>query len=301
MSLSNYKSMNECPFCGSTDSSPYISFESITWKKCASCKMGWQDPYLSELNRESYEPFDEIYQRYFQFKDVFGKMAEEKARWIAGRLASSCAVIELGAGLGCLGIELKKINPSLPYVAIEPNAQFAQALRENGVEVESYDPKMATIKVIKRFSEQAIPVAIIMDNLLEHVEDPRTLLSEIHTHALKGSMVFIEVPNEAGLKWRFHLQNALRGSIKAPTFPGHINLFVQSSLCWLLSQCGLTEIRIRGTGIRNETQIHYLSQSRTLTPQLKLIIKLLNFLPIDRLFGLAYWLRAEAKIGSVAS
>lgn len=279
--------------------SDLVRYESLAWIKCGDCGAGFQTPYVGELDRDEDSSDGDIhntYANYLRLPHVFDAVAREKAEWVSRATPEDFLFIELGPGAGAVARQLRSLRPNEPYIGIEPNPEFAQNLAKEGFEAYSGDPAEALSKAVTKARASGRKAMIVMDNVLEHIPFPKELHTKLLDEAPAGSRVAIEVPNEFGIRWKARVQDMLRGERKAPTFPGHINLFTKPSLGRMLREAGLREVEVRYRGIRNLNQVTYLSQSTDYTPQTKLAVLILKTLQVDYMLGVPYWLRATATL-----
>ena len=81
--------------------------------------------------------------------------------------------------------------------------------------------------------------AVIMIQILEHLEDPRRTLARVRALLRPGGALILETPNVGGLDYRL-----FRGRWWAPYhFPRHWNLFSTTSLGRLLRETGFEVVR----------------------------------------------------------
>lgn len=227
-------------------------------------------------------------------REAFSPIAKEKADWVLSNAAPDMALIEIGPGVGALAQELIRKHRGT-YLAVEPNEQFASYLRQDGITTFSGNPLVAMNAAIDEARAMKKSALMILDNVLEHIENPKSFLQSTANRLPPGSKVLIEVPNEYGIKWRTRFYDYLRGEKKAPTFPGHINLFERASLHRLLAPI-FSNVRVHYKGIRNEGQVAYLIQSLKTSYRVRIAIKMLRAVPVDYFLGIPYWLRAEASV-----
>jgi SAM-dependent methyltransferase len=76
--------------------------------------------------------------------------------------------------------------------------------------------------------------AILLLHTLEHIIQPRELLTELCCHLNDGGILYIEVPLGCFQEWRF---------IREPLT--HINFFSEESLCKCFARCGLKVLYVR--------------------------------------------------------
>jgi hypothetical protein len=296
--MQGYLNMNLCPSCnGGHKQWPQVKSGKHHWYYCKVCELGWKFPYVGEWEEENSE-IQNTYGTYEPQGNLFRLVAEEKARWVLPHLRAGMDYLEFGPGLGNVLLALKSECSESRFFAVEPNPKFAVKLKTQNVEVlQSLNPSDLENFCRQNFASK--PVLVYLDNVLEHVPFPKKFLLHLESLLPFGSLLLGEVPNETGLWWRASLQDFLRGSTKPPTFPGHINLFRKGSLRSVLNCPSATSIKIWGFGLRNPGQIQYLSQQHSVPQKVLWVLQFLRLFPLDLLFGLAYWLRFEVRLGTI--
>jgi hypothetical protein len=290
-----------CPICESGAAArPYLRHGQLEWLRCSRCGAGWLLPYASELERDA-EDFAEPYRHYLATRALFDAVADEKARWLLRRWREGMAIVEIGAGIGALARAVRRFETRARLLLVEPRAPFAAELRGiSGASVFTGAPGEATAAALATVRALGQPALFVLDNVLEHVPYPGRLLSSLHAGSPAGSLALVEVPNEQGLGWRAAVQDLLRGERKPPTFPGHINLFTARSLAALGRRISGCDVAIQVNPIRELAQVAYLTQTSDFNWKIRAAVRLLRLLPLDRLLGVAYWLRAEIPLGAAA-
>lgn len=279
--------------------SSYVRYEHLEWVRCPQCSGGWLTDYVSELDREA-EDVESTYARYAAARGLFDAVAEEKARWLLAGWAPGMVIVEIGPGVGAVAAAVRRLNPAVPVLLVEPRESFAAPLRDAGFAVFSGDREQALADALAAVRERGARLLAFMDNVLEHVPYPARFLAMLYARCALGSRVLLEVPNEQGLAWRAGLQDLLRGERKPPTFPGHVNLFTAAALAQLGRRVSEQAPVIRFKPVRNAAQVAYAAQDANVNRKIRLAIGLLHVVPVDRLLGVSYWLRAEIALGAVA-
>jgi SAM-dependent methyltransferase len=145
--------------------------------------------------------------------DIVSKMA---------RHFSDCEpVLEFGAGIGTLAAEWQRQTGVAPEcLEIDPTQQ--QVIRDRGFRC---FPSLSSVD--KQFS------GIYVSNVLEHVEDDRGLLQQLHALLLKDGMLAIYVPAFMCLYSRFD------------HYLGHHRRYRRSELIGKVAGCGFTVVECR--------------------------------------------------------
>jgi len=159
---------------------------------------------------------------------------------IAG-LKSGAKVLELGCGAGQFIREIKKIRPDLDCYGCDIS-QHAIALAKQANDGVSYGLS----------SENSSPYAdgffdgVLIYDVLEHVENPSLILTEVNRVLKNGGVFYAFVPCEADPLSFWNLLHKL-GLKRELTrmYAGHINKFSRKSLLELVQAYGFTPKSIR--------------------------------------------------------
>lgn len=204
---------------------------------CPSCGFGQADPLPTEA--ELAELYAGAYWNQAEVKPVVRSdaplaflLAERRWASVAAQMAPprpDLNVLDIGAGLGCLGLVAAASLPQGRYVAVEPDAALAAGLRA------SWPATGCALAVHGDLStvEGTFDV-IALSHLLEHVAEPLHMIEQALPRLAPGGMLLIEVPNA---DWRF----------KTDVFP-HLGFFDVRSLSALLSRAGLAPIAMGAWG-----------------------------------------------------
>lgn len=144
---------------------------------------------------------------------------------IEERIGPTSSVLEIGAGYGALGKLLDHHGHN--YLGFEPSTVRADIATEGGIDVVPavYDPS----EVDETFE------AIVIDNVLEHVENPRTVVEQAVSSLDENGIVIVIVPSRRDLR-RLHPQWN-ESNFWVPNV--HINFFRLKDLERLYSVTGL--------------------------------------------------------------
>jgi SAM-dependent methyltransferase len=182
---------------------------------------------------------------YFQHHDRDAKSAN--AHTFLTQAAELCGrkgrILDIGAGRG----ELLRaaVEGDWEAVGIEPSAEFARYATE-------YSRAEVIAKSIEdcTFESTSFDV-VVLGAVLEHLYNPDQIIREIARILRPGGVLFVDVPNEAGLYFRLgNIYERIRGRDwvvnLAPTFPPfHVFGFTPRSLRLLLEKHGLAPTRWR--------------------------------------------------------
>ena len=174
------------------------------------------------------------------YANIYASQLEAEAKWLAfgalekansvellvhRRLTKPITVLELGAGTGAIIAELQIREFATNYIAVDYSPEACGHMRKNlrGVTVIQADI------VTERIPEAAD--VVLLSHVLEHLEDPATLLSAVAKN-VSFEWIVIECPLEDLALSRF--KNLFRD--KKQNLAGHVQFFTAASLCALISQ-----------------------------------------------------------------
>ncbi len=140
-------------------------------------------------------------------------------------LVRSGPVLDVGSNTGEALVALRARG--LEVVGLEPNRQAAAVARSYGLEV-----------IESAIEEAELPrarfAAVLLSQVLEHVEDPHSLLRKVRGTLRPGGVVFIVVPNAASVWRRMFGPYWVHWHV-----PFHLYHHTERSLAKLCAQCGL--------------------------------------------------------------
>ena len=289
-----HSNQTQCPICGKeSDFKRYIESRGEHWVRCANCGGGHKTPYVPETERPTLAErnYDAVYLQPAFFERRM-KFAKNQAAWLAGKFRQGMAVVEIGPGLGLAAERFLQLLPGTPYYMVEPHNWFGEFVASRmGSRVQVFKEPMETS--LDRVLAEAVsptcrPVLLYMDNVLEHVRQPLSLLAKLKARLPRGSVALFDVPNERGLRWRHRMYLAIGG--KTTVVPEHINLFTIKSFHLMLSGLALQH-QVRQRGIRRPEEVNCLPEGALLSS----LLGLLSVVPIDEMLGLANNLRVEVE------
>jgi SAM-dependent methyltransferase len=146
---------------------------------------------------------------------------------------SSLKIAEVGAGIGRLG-KLLVDNLLIHYEGFEPSKRRALFAQKHEISV---------TQGLFTYHEDSQYDAIILDNVLEHVENPVELLTSVSKSLREKGIVIIVVPNRFDIRRFFKLWR--KRHYYQPEC--HINHFSAKNLQKVFTQCRLvySDFRIR--------------------------------------------------------
>jgi putative peptidoglycan lipid II flippase len=197
------KKIVPCPLCAGIEFRMLASNDRYNMEvqtvSCRRCGLVMTNPVpTEEAMRDFYEHH---YRRYYrrtetpsiQYIEEFG--LANRAKYTAGYLQErnlffkSARILDVGCSEGSLLKEIKRRDPGVEVVGIEPNVAFAKFARDHvGSKVYS------TLADLSANGESVFDL-IIVNHVLEHVENPVDLLTRLKHLMARGGSIYVDVPD----------------------------------------------------------------------------------------------------------
>lgn len=219
-----------CPIC---DSEKYRVIRSVDrWKvrqdgqdvaKCQNCGFVYVckgHHYTYDYNTGVLPETPIIKKRHFHIKRLLDSAN-------IPRFQNKISIVEVGSGTGGLA-KIISTDPDYDYLGFEPNTQRAKYCQSKGLEVrEEY---FSANKLNQQIS------GIVMDNVLEHVDNPLDLIRQGAEVLPRGGIMIVIVPNLQDLR---QLNPSWRDTKHWITHI-HINYFTARDLKNILQDCNIS-------------------------------------------------------------
>jgi SAM-dependent methyltransferase len=231
-----------CPVCGVRTSRVIyaeahdpITLDSFKVVACCGCGLAYTTPRPLKLDR--YYP--SRYRAYGPLVTcVLGTLYEMRvSRWIRSKPEGG-TVLEVGCGSGLMLAAFKRRQWRV--FGIERSEEMAERARSvPGVEMVT--TSIENLPADARFD------LIILFQVLEHIGEPVTLLSECAKRLKRGGNVIVNVPNFASWQSRFAGPKWLHLDV-----PRHLNHFTPESLAETLERAGLKLDQLRFASLEHD-------------------------------------------------
>jgi 2-polyprenyl-3-methyl-5-hydroxy-6-metoxy-1,4-benzoquinol methylase len=266
-----------CPICSKTQTKKFWAMSGYALVRCFNCGMVW-DPFPSEkvelLYDKNYFLNDNPkggYANYFEGMNINKKTFYERIKRINKKVTIKDKMLDVGSALGDSLVEARKLGWKNLY----------------GVELSDYAAGEARKKKLKinvgtihsaGFPDNYFDAVTIQD-VIEHVRDPRYELKEVFRIMKPGGCIFVVTPDVGGI-WA-----KILGRLWYHYKPGeHIMYFTQNSLSLALCSAGFKNVKTKKT-------YHIMSTEYILN-------RLRYYSPV--MFGLLLWIAKNSFLGRIS-
>ena len=238
-----------CPACESGGEEVFVKY-GFVHRRCCECSTLWCSPRpTAELLSEYYACWEAP--RYWTElllatdADRRALQCEPRARHIVDLVTDylpgpAGLAVDLGAGSGAFALALGNTGFFDKVVALDITSDCVDACLQRGL-----DARQATVSDLAPESVHLLT----MNDLIEHVFDPRSLLRSCHGALTRSGLVSIATPNGEGFDFK-----VLKERTVNITPPEHLNYFNPRSMKLLLESVGFSVISVETPGIL-DTQI----------------------------------------------
>jgi SAM-dependent methyltransferase len=192
-----------CNSCGSLSFKTALNCEGFTFVRCKTCNLVQRNPQplIEEITARYTKTFGEDYLLYeIENENAFLKL-QQFALKDAGfyKLERSLmskdtpSLLDIGCATGALLAYMRECGWRVTGVEISPSAEYGRGIRR-------LDIRNLPLEENK-FPDDSFDV-ILASHLIEHLNDPRSFLTEIHRILKKDGYVFITTPNISGFQAR---------------------------------------------------------------------------------------------------
>jgi len=256
--------------------------------RCGRCGMMYQNPRIAESEMEDAYELLEEYKHYSILADSKRKLFQKRIQSFSATwgLPDRGAFLDIGASHGVMLDTIREVLPRWDVAGVEISPSMRGALIQRGHRVY---PSLSGIDASARFDW------INLDNVLEHIPDPVATLAKLRRHLRPGAFVYIDVPNESFFQLRYRINDAVRGFKKAPTFPGHVNLFTPATLEKTCVTAGFRCERIWQESLSAPHRLGAMA-GVSATRRAEAVMKLLRFSRLDVMLRAAYYICARIRV-----
>lgn len=191
-----------CPYCGSdaphayraADFNKKMSDESFDYYRCPKDGFVFLAPVPGDLGKYYPESYYEVPRDEAEML----RLAESLQQWKLDTVLEfrkPGRLLEIGAAYGLFSFLAKRAG--FEVTAIEMDARCCQILRENvGIEAIETDDIAGAFQGLGQFD------VIVMWQVIEHLPDPWTILTEAARHLAPGGVLILDTPNPDAFQFR---------------------------------------------------------------------------------------------------
>ncbi|MDP3157115.1 MAG: class I SAM-dependent methyltransferase [Archangium sp.] len=234
-----------CPACGSDRSAPaWVKYE-MQYRGCLECQTIYISPRPPPPVLDDYYRHSE---NYAYWNDVIFPASESVRREKlfkprAERVVEICrrhgvaggTLLEIGAGFGTFGEEVKRLGYFGRFIAVEPTPHLAATCRSRGLDVlespiEHVSLPEGTVDVIASFE------------VVEHLFSPNEILHKARRILRPGGLMIVSVPSSGGFDVMLLKEKSSSVDVE------HLNYFNNASLARLFESCGFSTLEVLTPG-----------------------------------------------------
>ena len=230
-----------CPAC---DADGLLQFHKWGFghKKCQNCSTLYVSPRPKEdLLMNYYNDFESpnMWTRLLLSADTERKKLQYQPRveliLSLAKLDKNAVAVDVGAGSGAFCLAMKNTRMFDKVIALDIADEALEACKKNGL-----DTIKGTVSDVETNSADLITV----NDLIEHLFNPREFLTNSFRALKDGGYVSIATPNGEGFDF-----NLLKEKTRNITPPEHINYFNPKSMELLLKSNGFIDVQVVTPGI----------------------------------------------------
>lgn len=234
-----------CPACEGTRRAPAWTKYELSYVTCLDCQTVYISPRPPPPVLDDYYRHSE---NYAYWNDVIFPASETARREKlfkprAERLVEICkrhsiaggTLLEIGAGFGTFGEEVKRLGYFNRFIAVEPTPRLAATCRSRGLEVlespiEHVSLPDGSVDVIASFE------------VVEHLFSPRETLEKARRLLRPGGLMIVSVPSCGGFDVMLLKEKSSSVDVE------HLNYFNNASLARLFEACGFDTLEVLTPG-----------------------------------------------------
>lgn len=213
--------MGKCPICQSITATFFAKKMDFTYYRCQNCHSAFLSEFPSEKKTNAF------YQKNFRYNaNINEKEMRRRANHILDKLLRlnplAKTILDIGSGYGFFLEESKKRG--IDALGIEPSDYLFNESKKKGLTVSHQNLK----EFIKTNKNKKYDLVTLI-HVIEHVNNPKQLLSQLAKLLLPGGFLYVETPNMNSFLFEFEKNNY--------TFllvPDHLWLFSKKSFQFLL-------------------------------------------------------------------
>ena len=239
-----------CPACEALQFQPAFEKTGMPFVTCVQCETLYANPrprpeHLADYYRHSknYEywsqyifPASEAARREKIFKPRVAMVLEICERF----QIPTDLLMEVGAGFGIFGEEMRRAGRFRRVVAVEPTPYLAEDCRRRGLEVLEKPIEQVQLQDVLKPGESISVIASF--EVIEHLFSPRAFLTQCAELLAPGGALMLTCPNGKGFDIAMLKEKSSAVDVE------HINLFNPRSLAGLMEVCGFEILETQTPG-----------------------------------------------------
>jgi len=230
--MSDLMEIVNCNICGSSDSRLYLNLDGYSYRKCRNCGLVYQNPrpdftHLKNIYNEDY--FNYEFKNQYNFFNLMLLGLRDIGFDKIFPTPKGKRFLDIGCATGLLLKHMKESG------WCEQGVEICRESAEYGIRNYGVNIFIGTLEEA-RFPGDFFDV-VHFSHLIEHVPDPKGLLSEVFRIVKPNGHVIITTPNVGGLQAR------ISGKGWRSAIPEHIYLFSKSTLRLLLELTGFNIVK----------------------------------------------------------
>ncbi len=236
--VSTWPRFEQCPVCASRRIAGFAVIRHMPYERCRSCGFVFCNPYPPESVRSAFYN-SAFYTNYRILEDLmrardpyFSISTYIDMRTLAGRIAelAPTSVLDYGCGTGSFLALLRDEFAVADVHGLEISSEARErASRAYGLVI---------AETAAQLTRQAFDAVLLLE-VIEHVPDPHTFVSDVAGLVAPGGVLVITTPAVDNLVGR-HIPQLCAHY----TAPSHVSLFTSNSMSALMDRIGLQTVRL---------------------------------------------------------
>lgn len=242
-----------CPACQSDDYEDAFEKYTLTYRACRTCDTLYISPrptpdilgkfYANSVNYEYWATHIFPASEAARTEKIFRPRAERVKDLCAKYNMTPETMVEIGAGFGTFGQEIKKLNLVDRFVAVEPSTSLAQKCRDRGLET------LAMPIEETNFDPESVDV-ICSFEVIEHLFDPAAIFETCHRILKPGGLVIVTNPSGHGFDVIAAPEHSTTVDVE------HLNYFNPGSMQVMLEKKGFEVVEVMTPGVLDAELVH---------------------------------------------
>lgn len=213
----------------------------LDYKQCERCKMVFaacnpESSFMSRIYPENYYSFHDSQRDSGLVRSARYLLALFRYRTVVNRMPTlTPRILDIGCGDGALLRFFKRKLRHAHVTGVDSSAKAVEVCSERGVPARVVD-----IETANAFDAEGRYDLIVMNQVLEHLRDPRAVLKRVSELLDAGGLLLLETPAHGSIDHRVFKKRYWAGY----HIPRHFWIFDETSLRELLELCGLSVVHV---------------------------------------------------------